>query len=50
VTNTPGSWNFSDLHTGDATTAIGFCAPLFGWEFDAIGWLAPPETATITGA
>jgi uncharacterized protein len=38
LTNAPGSWNFSDLHTTDATDAVGFYAPLFGWEFDDIGF------------
>jgi predicted enzyme related to lactoylglutathione lyase len=38
LTNAPGSWNFSDLHTGDAAAATGFYAPLFGWEFDDIGF------------
>jgi predicted enzyme related to lactoylglutathione lyase len=36
LTNAPGSWNFSDLHTTDAPDAAGFYAPLFGWEFDDI--------------
>ncbi|MCW2627872.1 VOC family protein [Mycobacterium sp.] len=38
LTNAPGSWNFSDLHTGDPAAATGFYAPLFGWEFDDIGF------------
>jgi predicted enzyme related to lactoylglutathione lyase len=38
LTNAPGSWNFSDLHTTDAADATGFYAPLFGWEFDDIGF------------
>ena len=38
LTNAPGSWNFSDLHTGDASAAIGFYARLFGWEFDELGF------------
>ena len=38
LTNAPGSWNFSDLHTGDASAAIGFYARLFGWEFDDLGF------------
>jgi predicted enzyme related to lactoylglutathione lyase len=36
VTNVPGSWNFSDLHTADAAAATRFYAPLFGWEFDDV--------------
>jgi hypothetical protein len=38
LTNAPGSWHFSDLHTGDASAAIGFYARLFGWEFDDLGF------------
>lgn len=38
LTNAPGSWNFSDLHTADAAGATGFYAPLFGWEFDDVGF------------
>jgi predicted enzyme related to lactoylglutathione lyase len=38
LTNAPGSWNFSDLHTADAVAATEFYAPLFGWEFDDIGF------------
>jgi uncharacterized protein len=38
LTNAPGSWNFSDLHTGDADAAADFYAPLFGWEFDDSGF------------
>jgi uncharacterized protein len=32
VTNTPGAWNFSDLHTSDREAAMTFYAPLFGWR------------------
>jgi hypothetical protein len=38
LANAPGSWNFSDLHTGDAAAAIGSYTPIFGWEFDDIGF------------
>ena len=38
LANAAGSWNFSDLRTGDAAAATGFYAPLFGWEFDDIGF------------
>lgn len=38
LTNAPGSWNFSDLHTTDASDAAGFYAPLFGWEIDDVGF------------
>jgi uncharacterized protein len=36
--NVPGSWNFSDLHTADAAAAEAFYAPLFGWEFNDVGF------------
>ena len=32
VANTPGAWNFSDLHTPDRQTAMAFYTPLFGWR------------------
>jgi uncharacterized protein len=32
VTNTPGAWNFSDLHTPDRDAAMAFYTPLFGWR------------------
>jgi uncharacterized protein len=38
LVNAPGSWNFSDLHTGDTAAAQGFYAPLFGWAFDDVGF------------
>ncbi|WP_307829470.1 VOC family protein [Antrihabitans stalagmiti] len=38
VTNTPGSWNFSNLHASDSTTAIAFYTEVFGWSFDDIGY------------
>lgn len=38
LTNVPGSWNFSDLHTGDAAAAAEFYGPLFGWELDDVGF------------
>jgi uncharacterized protein len=31
LTNAPGSWNFSDLHTPDRDTATAFYGRLFGW-------------------
>jgi predicted enzyme related to lactoylglutathione lyase len=34
--NEPGSWNFSDLRTGDPDTANAFYASVFGWESGAI--------------
>jgi predicted enzyme related to lactoylglutathione lyase len=38
LVNAPGCWNFSDLHTADATAAARFYASLFGWEFDEMGF------------
>jgi predicted enzyme related to lactoylglutathione lyase len=32
VTNTPGAWNFSDLHTHDRDAAMAFYTPVFGWR------------------
>jgi uncharacterized protein len=31
LTNSPGTWNFSDLHTPDRAAAMAFYASLFGW-------------------
>jgi predicted enzyme related to lactoylglutathione lyase len=31
LVNSPGSWNFSDLHTTDAAAAIAFYTAVFGW-------------------
>ena len=31
LTNAPGSWNFSDLHTPDRADAMAFYRPVFGW-------------------
>jgi len=31
LANTPGAWNFSDLHTPDRAPAMAFYGPLFGW-------------------
>ena len=36
VVNSPGAWNFSDLHTSAAPTA--FYADVFGWVFDDVGF------------
>jgi uncharacterized protein len=38
VVNAPGSWNFSDLYTADSVAADAFYAPLFGWEFNDVGF------------
>jgi predicted enzyme related to lactoylglutathione lyase len=32
LTNAPGTWNFSDLHTPDGAAALAFYVPLFGWK------------------
>jgi uncharacterized protein len=32
VVNTPGAWNFSDLHTPDRDAAMAFYTPIFGWR------------------
>jgi uncharacterized protein len=32
VTNAPGAWNFSDLHTADRDAAMAFYATVFGWR------------------
>jgi predicted enzyme related to lactoylglutathione lyase len=34
LTNAPGTWNFSDLHTPDIAAALAFYTPLFGWQAD----------------
>jgi uncharacterized protein len=36
--NEPGTWNFSDLRTGDPALAGSFYAPLFGWEVEDMGF------------
>ena len=38
VVNTPGAWNFSDLHTNDADTSKTFYSSVFGWQFDDMGF------------
>jgi uncharacterized protein len=32
IANTPGTWNFSDLHTPDRDAAMAFYTPVFGWR------------------
>lgn len=32
IANTPGAWNFSNLHTPDRAQAMAFYTPLFGWR------------------
>jgi hypothetical protein len=38
VVNTPGAWNFSDLHTADADAALAFYERVFGWEHADVGF------------
>jgi len=38
LANAPGTWNFSDLHTGDPAAAGGFYPPLFGWVLQDLGF------------
>lgn len=38
LTNAHGSWNFSDLHTGDPSVAEDFYGPGFGWVFADLGY------------
>lgn len=38
ITNAPGTWNFSDLHTPDAEDARDLYARAFGWEFSDLGF------------
>jgi len=38
VANTPGGWNFSDLHTVDPAASTDFYARVFGWRFDDLGF------------
>ena len=38
VVNSPGAWNFSDLHTADPVVAAAFYTEVFGWEFSALGF------------
>jgi uncharacterized protein len=35
VVNSPGAWNFSDLHTPDPGASLAFYGAVFGWEQDA---------------
>ncbi|GAB3885446.1 VOC family protein [Terrabacter terrigena] len=38
LTNAPGAWNFSDLHTADPARAQAFYSDVFGWEFSDVGF------------
>jgi predicted enzyme related to lactoylglutathione lyase len=37
VSNVPGAWNFSDLHTDDAAAAQEFYRSVFGWRYLDLG-------------
>ena len=36
--NTPGAWNFSDLHAADPSASATFYSEVFGWSFDDLGF------------
>ena len=36
--NTPGGWNFSDLHAVDPPVAAAFYSGVFGWTVDDLGF------------
>lgn len=38
LTNAPGSWNFSDLHTADVEAAATFYGRAFGWLVSDLGY------------
>lgn len=38
LTNAPGAWNFSDLHTSDPAAATHFYSGAFGWRVVDQGW------------
>lgn len=38
IANTPGAWNFSDLHTADPSASMAFYTRVFGWIFDDLGF------------
>jgi uncharacterized protein len=38
ITNTPGAWNFSDLHAADPAASAAFYTDVFGWSIDDIGY------------
>jgi predicted enzyme related to lactoylglutathione lyase len=37
LVNTPGAWNFADLHTPDLGAAMAFYRPVFGWVAAELG-------------
>ncbi len=38
ITNTPGAWNFSDLHAADPEASQRFYEQVFGWVFADMGF------------
>jgi uncharacterized protein len=36
--NTPGAWNFSDLHAADPAASAAFYSQVFGWSVDDVGF------------
>jgi uncharacterized protein len=38
VVNTPGAWNFSDLHAADPEASAEFYSEVFGWSVDNLGF------------
>ena len=38
VVNTPGGWNFSDLHAANPEASAEFYSKVFGWVFDDLGF------------
>jgi uncharacterized protein len=38
IVNTPGAWNFSDLHAADPEASATFYSEVFGWSVDNLGF------------
>jgi predicted enzyme related to lactoylglutathione lyase len=38
VVNSPGAWNFSDLHAADPEASATFYGVVFGWQVDDLGF------------
>jgi hypothetical protein len=38
VVNSPGAWNFSDLHAADISASAMFYSTVFGWSFEDLGF------------
>jgi predicted enzyme related to lactoylglutathione lyase len=38
VVNSPGAWNFSDLHAADPAASAAFYTDVFGWEVSDVGF------------